>query len=170
MFDKIKFAKILGDINNTYDTMTEFAQKSGVNRTYLSQYINQKLDAPPTPKILIKIAENSHGIITYDNLMQICGYVYRDVYLSTVYVFENITSSLKTAPKIKQLLNNFNYFCSYSIKAYSEFLNFAFYREEKTIFLFRISSTTRFTCYKFNSRKYNRLSNFPSQRKFRLPK
>ena len=30
-------------------------------------------------------------------------------------------------------LNNFNYFCSYSIKAYSEFLNFAFYREEKTI-------------------------------------
>ena len=93
MFDKIKFAKILGDINNTYDTMTEFAQKSGVNRTYLSQYINQKLDAPPTPKILIKIAENSHGIITYDNLMQICGYVYRDVYLSTVYVFENITTN-----------------------------------------------------------------------------
>lgn len=76
MFDKIKFAKLLNDINDTYDTMTEFAKKSAVNRTYLSQYINMKLDSPPTPKILEKITSASNGITTYNELMQVCGYIY----------------------------------------------------------------------------------------------
>lgn len=75
MFDKIKFAKILSNINETYDTMTEFSKKSGVNRTYLSQYINKKLDSPPSPKILKKIAESSNGITTYQELMNICGFL-----------------------------------------------------------------------------------------------
>ena len=75
MFDKLKFSKILSDINDTYDTMTDFAQKSGVNRTYLSQYINQKLDNPPTPKILKKIADASKGLVAYSNLMEVCGYL-----------------------------------------------------------------------------------------------
>lgn len=75
MFDKIKFAKTLNDINNTYDSMTEFAKHSGVNRTYLSQYINQKLDAPPSPKILEKISKSSNGVTTYQELMDICGFL-----------------------------------------------------------------------------------------------
>lgn len=75
MFDKLKFTKILNDISDTYGTITEFAKKSGVNRTYLSQYINQKLDSPPSPKILEKIATNSQDIITYEELMNICGYI-----------------------------------------------------------------------------------------------
>lgn len=74
MFDKIKFSKILRNINDTYDTMTEFSKKSGVNRTYLSQYINQKLDSPPSPGVLMKIANNSHEITTYEELMDICNY------------------------------------------------------------------------------------------------
>lgn len=74
MFDKVKFAKILSNINDTYNTMTEFAQKSEVNRTYLSQYINQKLESPPTPKILEKLANVSNGITTYEDLMITCGY------------------------------------------------------------------------------------------------
>lgn len=75
MFDKIKFAKILSNINDTYDTMTEFSEKSGVNRTYLSQYINQKLDSPPSPKVLLKIANNSNEITSYEELMNICGFL-----------------------------------------------------------------------------------------------
>lgn len=75
MFNKEKFAEILSKINKTYDTMTEFAEKSGVNRTYLSQYINQKLDAPPSPKVLMKIANNSHDITNYEYLMQVCGFL-----------------------------------------------------------------------------------------------
>ena len=75
MFNKLKFSQILNKINNTYDTMTEFAEKSGVNRTYLSQYINQKLDNPPSPKVLTKIAKYSNGITNYEELMEICGYI-----------------------------------------------------------------------------------------------
>ena len=78
MFDKLKFSQILNKINNTYDTMTEFSMKSGVNRTYLSQYINQKLDSPPSPKVLMKIANASNGIATYNELMQVCGYIFVD--------------------------------------------------------------------------------------------
>lgn len=75
MFNKIKFSQILNEINNTYDTMTEFSEKSKVNRTYLSQYINQKLNNPPSPKVLERIAASSNGIVTYNTLMQICGYI-----------------------------------------------------------------------------------------------
>ena len=75
MFDKLKFSQILNKINYTFDTMTEFSEKSDVNRTYLSQYINQKLDSPPSPKVLMKIANASNGLVSYNELMKICGYL-----------------------------------------------------------------------------------------------
>ena len=62
MFDKKEFADILKKINSTYSTMTEFAQKACFDRTYISKYINMKLDNPPTPKVLKKIANASNGI------------------------------------------------------------------------------------------------------------
>lgn len=74
MFDKEKFGTIIKRINDSYPTQHDFASRSGVNRTYLSQYINMKLDTPPKPKILEKLASSSRGITTYDELMQICGY------------------------------------------------------------------------------------------------
>lgn len=75
MFDKKKFAQILKNISETYESQRDFAKKSNINRTYLSQYINMKLDEPPKPKILERLAESSHGIINYDDLMLICGYI-----------------------------------------------------------------------------------------------
>lgn len=75
MFNKIKFAHILKKVSETYENQREFAEKSKVNRTYLSQYINLKLDTPPTPKILEKIAESSNKITNYNDLMFICGYI-----------------------------------------------------------------------------------------------
>lgn len=74
MFDKIKFANILRNINETYENQVSFSSASGVNRTYISQFMNMKLDSPPTPKILQGIAAASKGITTYDELMQVCGY------------------------------------------------------------------------------------------------
>ena len=52
MFDKEKFGAIIKRINDSYPTQHDFADRSGVNRTYLSQYINKKLESPPKPKIL----------------------------------------------------------------------------------------------------------------------
>ncbi len=74
MFDKNKFAKIIKDIYSTFDTQREFSKKTGVSRTYLSEYMNMKKEKPPSPKILKTLASNSKGITNYRELMQVCGY------------------------------------------------------------------------------------------------
>jgi len=76
MFDKIKFAQLLKKISDTYENQRDFSKKSEINRTYLSQYMNMKLEAPPKPKILEKLANASNNITTYNELMQVCGYTY----------------------------------------------------------------------------------------------
>lgn len=86
MFNKYKFSKILNNIYKTYNNQREFAEATGVNRAYLSQYINQKLDNPPSPKVLEKIADASKGLIDYIDLMQICGYI-------DLLTYENIRRS-----------------------------------------------------------------------------
>lgn len=75
MFDKIKFSEILNKIYKSYDNQRAFAEATGVNRGYLSRYINKKIDSPPSPKILKGIADASKEITSYEELMKICGYV-----------------------------------------------------------------------------------------------
>lgn len=75
MFDKIKFAEIIEKISETYNNQRDFSILSGINRTYLSQYKNRKLDEPPKPKILKKLANASNGKTSYEELMTICGYI-----------------------------------------------------------------------------------------------
>lgn len=72
-FDKKRFSKLLleaiGDIS-----IIEFAGLSGVNRTYLSKYINKRLETPPSPHILKEISEASIGVNYYE-LLEASGYV-----------------------------------------------------------------------------------------------
>lgn len=56
MFNKENFSIILSKINKEYPSMTEFAKKASLDRSYISKYISQKLNNPPTPKILLGIA------------------------------------------------------------------------------------------------------------------
>lgn len=74
MFDKHEFAKIIKNIKETYSSQEEFSKKSGIGRTYLSQYMNMKLEEPPKPKILEKLANASKGFTSYEYLMRVCGY------------------------------------------------------------------------------------------------
>lgn len=78
MFDKNKFAQILKNINETYNSQRDFSKKSEINRTYLSQYMNMKLDEPPKPKTLQKLADASKGLTNYTELMLICDYLNDD--------------------------------------------------------------------------------------------
>lgn len=102
MFDKNKFAKIIKDISETYNNQREFAAKSKINRTYLSQYMNMKLDEPPKPKILEKIANASNNTISYNELMLICGYYkstdedFYNEFLKTPDDFSNYIEGLPT--------------------------------------------------------------------------
>lgn len=75
MFNKEKFAQILKNINNTYISQRDFAQKSEINRTYLSQYMNMKIEKPPKPEILARLANASNGVTTYEELMAVCGHI-----------------------------------------------------------------------------------------------
>lgn len=78
MFDKEAFSKVLTKIYKSYNNQRDFANATGVNRSYLSQYMNKKIDNPPTPKILEKIAAASNSITTYLQLMNMCGYISKD--------------------------------------------------------------------------------------------
>lgn len=96
MFNQDEFANILNKINSTYSTMTDFGKKASFDRTYISKYINKKLKNPPTPKILEKIAKASNGITTYEELMEICGYVSKNINDFYNNSFNNIKEKLIT--------------------------------------------------------------------------
>lgn len=75
MFNKEKFSNILQKISNTYPNMTEFAKKANLDRTYISKYVHKKLDNPPSLKVLIGISNASNGLVTFYDLMEMCGYI-----------------------------------------------------------------------------------------------
>lgn len=80
MFNKNKFAEVLQEIISQYDSITSFAEKSSLDRTYLSKYINKKLDHPPSPDILRRISDNAKNIIDYLKLLYICNYLNNSEY------------------------------------------------------------------------------------------
>lgn len=73
-FDKEKFSEILVKIKNNYGSINQMAEKTEVTSAYLSKLTRLMYDNPPSPEILKKIADNSLDLVTYDELMQICGY------------------------------------------------------------------------------------------------
>ena len=75
MFNKNKFAEILKEVISQYDSISNFAEKSSLDRTYISKYIYKKLDHPPSPDVLKKISNNSNNITNYLNLMYVCDYL-----------------------------------------------------------------------------------------------
>ncbi len=75
MFNKEKFSYIIRNIKNIYASQEEFSKNSNIGRTSLSQYMNCRLDKPPKPDILKKLSNASKGLTTYNELMQICGYI-----------------------------------------------------------------------------------------------
>lgn len=79
-FDVKAFSNILKTLCGSYNTITAFAQRTHIDRTYLAKYINAKLKRPPSPGILRRIADNSDGLFTYLELMYICGYFREDEY------------------------------------------------------------------------------------------
>ncbi len=72
-FDKEVFAytlkKAIGD-----RTQRDFALDSSVNHSYISKLLNGKLDTPPTPRTLKKIALAAGNHISYHDLLTAAGY------------------------------------------------------------------------------------------------
>lgn len=93
-FNKEEFARILMKIYSKYNNQREFAKKADICRTYLSKYLNMRIEEPPTVKILKRIAKASKGETTYQELMQVCGYLEQN---ETIIVKQNQN-------KLKQIL------------------------------------------------------------------
>lgn len=108
MFNLNKFSEILRKINDSYDTMSDFGKNASFDRSYISKYINKKLNNPPSPKILEKIAKASHGITTYDELMQVCGYTNttEENYVNAIIEFSDDKSKKVMAEALEKLLSN----------------------------------------------------------------
>lgn len=75
MFDQEKFSEILKKIKDSYGSISELANYTHQSRSYFSKYIHLRLNNPPTPKVLEKIANASKGLTTYTELLNICGYL-----------------------------------------------------------------------------------------------
>lgn len=73
-----KVSTILQKIINSYNSLNEFAKQIEISSAYISKLINLKYKNPPSPNVLKKIADGSKGITTYNELMQICGYIPKD--------------------------------------------------------------------------------------------
>jgi transcriptional regulator with XRE-family HTH domain len=74
VFNKEQFADlILKAIGER--TATQYADLSGVNRTYISKILNLKLNNPPSPDIIKRLSSVAHGNITYEELMIAADYL-----------------------------------------------------------------------------------------------
>lgn len=107
MFNKSKFAQIIKNIKETYNSQEDFSQKSDIGRTYLSQYMNMKLDDPPKPKILEKLANASNNITTYKELMDICGYSEKNIENTVSSIYKNLKEFHKYINNGKSDSDNF---------------------------------------------------------------
>lgn len=104
MFNKDLFANIIRKIKNTYSSQEDFSKKSKIGRTYLSQYMNMKLDEPPKPKILEKLANASNGVTSYAELMEVCGYI--DLNNNLISNSEKLILTKELQEKNNNLLND----------------------------------------------------------------
>lgn len=118
MFDKQKFSNIIQNILVTYENSTIFAETANVNRTYISKILNMKLDNPPTPKVLKKIADSSKGLTTYEELMQVCGYLIKEnndkireaeKTLKFENLIKNITFTLDEKVVLDKVISTYNH-------------------------------------------------------------
>lgn len=74
-FDKENFSKILIKIKDSYGSINQMADKTGITAAYISKLIRKMYYNSPSPEILKRIADNSNGIVSYDDLMVVCGYI-----------------------------------------------------------------------------------------------
>lgn len=102
MFNKEKFSEKLIEIIKNYSSITDFSDKSGAERSYISKYIHKKIDSPPSPNVLKRIAEYSNGTIDYYELLDICGYISLHNILDTE-AFRKVSND----PNVQKFLNKY---------------------------------------------------------------
>ncbi len=93
-FNKKTFSNILVKIKNSYGSINKMSEGTGVTSAYISKLIRLMYQKAPSPKILKKIADNSNNIISYYELLVICGYIDDKLFLddSSEFIKNTINS------------------------------------------------------------------------------
>lgn len=98
MFDKIKFKELLEKARGNR-TIQKYAEESGVSRAYISKYINLRLDNPPNPDVIKRLADAAYNGITYEDLMEAAGYIQNS---------DVIDEAIKDDPDLERIWNMLN--------------------------------------------------------------
>lgn len=101
-FDKEDFSYKLKLILETYNSITEMANKIPMDRSHLSKYINCKFDNPPSIKTLDKIYKASNGVATFEGLLNSCGYSYERTTEKSIFSVDWVDKILKVIEKMNR--------------------------------------------------------------------
>jgi len=75
MFDKERFAQLLIHAKGEHHSLNKFSWGCDISPSHLSRYIRKVLPNPPKSETLKKIASNSEGRVSYEELLLTCGVV-----------------------------------------------------------------------------------------------
>lgn len=73
-YNKDKFLGILNKLKELFGSQNKMAEALGISSSYITKIYDENTKNPPAPEYLKKIADNSKGVTTYEELMEICGY------------------------------------------------------------------------------------------------
>lgn len=83
-YNKDKFLSILNKLKESFGSQNKMAEALGISSSYITKIYDENTKNPPAPEYLKKIADNSKGITTYEELMKICGYINDDQKLDKI--------------------------------------------------------------------------------------
>ena len=72
--DYEELIKLIKKVQGT-KTLNQFALGAGINAGHLSRILNGNFKNPPSPETLKKIAKNSHGEVSYEELLKASKYI-----------------------------------------------------------------------------------------------
>lgn len=92
-FDQTTFSKLLANAIGSR-RKKDFASLIGISAEHLSRIINQKYSTPPSIDTLKKIATYADNNVTYQELLEACGYISeKDALSDFTLPIESVTSS-----------------------------------------------------------------------------
>lgn len=102
-YNKDKFLNILNKLKESFGSQNKMAEALGISSSYITKIYDENTKNPPAPEYLKKIADNSKGVTTYEELMEICGYLNFKAF-SNGFLETKIESKFNT---FKKILSNF---------------------------------------------------------------
>lgn len=104
-YNKDKFLSILNKLKESFGSQNKMAEALGISSSYITKIYDENTKNPPAPEYLKKIADNSKGITTYEELMEVCGYLdsktKSEYYGTSLVVYQSLLDILDNYPGIE---------------------------------------------------------------------